>query len=163
MEVFFTPLSPEHRVPVMDIFNDYVENSFAAFPETRLPYEFFNTLLHLSQGYPSAAASDATGQIIGFGMLRPYSPFPVFSKTAELTCFLKNGFTRQGIGKTLLDHLLTKGAEKGIAHALAAISSLNQASINFHLKNGFTECGRFKSVGCKKGLSFDVVYCQRML
>jgi len=46
---------------------------------------------------------------------------------------------------------------------LASVSSLNQGSVNFHLKNGFTECGRFRDVGRKKGETFDVVYFQRML
>jgi phosphinothricin acetyltransferase len=127
-----------------------------------MPYEFFDVLLNMCQGYPTVVARDQENQIIGFGMLRPYSPFPTFSQTAEITYFLKHGFTRQGIGRKILEHLTSKGREKGISSVLASISSLNEESINFHLKNGFSECGRFRDVGRKRGKTFDVVYFQRM-
>jgi L-amino acid N-acyltransferase YncA len=96
-------------------------------------------------------------------MLRPFNPIPTFSRTAEITYFLKPGFTGQGVGKAILDFLTSKGREKGLTSILASISSLNEGSIRFHLKNGFSECGRLKSIGLKNGTVFDVVYCQRML
>jgi phosphinothricin acetyltransferase len=46
---------------------------------------------------------------------------------------------------------------------LANVSSRNEASLNFHLKNGFVECGRFKDVGTKFGEYFDVVWLQKFL
>ena len=120
-------------------------------------------LLNMCQGYPTAVARDQMNQIIGFGMLRPYSPFLTFSQTAEITYFLKPGFTGKGIGRTILEYLIAKWREKGISSVLASVSSLNKGSINFHLKNGFSECGRFRDIGRKRGKTFDVVYFQRML
>jgi len=35
--------------------------------------------------------------------------------------------------------------------------------IEFHLKNGFRECGRFMKVGRKFGEDFDVVWMQKQL
>ena len=43
---------------------------------------------------------------------------------------------------------------------LAHISSANQASIRFHSRHGFTECGRFREVGEKHGTVFDMVWMQ---
>jgi phosphinothricin acetyltransferase len=145
---------------IIDIFNYYVENSFSAYPEQK---PGFDVLLNMCQGYPTVVARDQENQIIGFGMLRPYSPFPTFSQTAEITYFLKPGFTGKGIGRTILEYLISKGREKGISSVLASISSLNEGSINFHVKNGFSECGRFRDIGRKRGKTFDVVYFQRML
>ncbi|MGD0951544.1 MAG: hypothetical protein ABR985_03985 [Methanotrichaceae archaeon] len=51
----------------------------------------------------------------------------------------------------------------GIVTVLASISSLNQASLAFHKKNGFVECGRFVGIGRKMGKGFDVVWMQRMV
>lgn len=96
-------------------------------------------------------------------MLRPYNPIPAFSKTAEITYFIKPDFTGHGLGKTLLYYLIDEGRKKGLTTILASISSLNKGSIKFHLKNGFVECGRFKSIGQKQGKTFDIVYCQMML
>jgi L-amino acid N-acyltransferase YncA len=67
-------------------------------------------------------------------MLRAYSPFPTFSKTAEITYFIKPGYTGKGIGKKILDSLLAKARETGITSIIASISSLNEGSINFHKK-----------------------------
>jgi L-amino acid N-acyltransferase YncA len=157
------PMISEDRREIIDIFNYYVENSFSAYPEERVPYEFLDVILKSSYGYPKAVAKDGENIILGFGLLRPYSPFPAFSGTAEISYFLRPEFTGKGIGKALLDHLVGKGREMGITSILASVSSLNEVSIKFHLKNGFLECGRFKNIGRKKGRVFDVVYLQRML
>lgn len=163
MNINLSPMTSDDREQVIDIFNYYVENSYAAYPEQKVPDEFFDVLLNMCQGYPTAVARNQENRIIGFGMLRPYSPFPTFSQTAEVTYFLKPGFTGKGIGRAILEDLIAKGREKGISSVLASISSLNEGSINFHLKNGFSECGRFRAIGRKKGKTFDVVYFQRML
>ena len=163
MRIDLAPITAADREPVMDIFNHYIENGFAAYPEQRLPYEFFDTLLSMCQGYPSAVARDEAGCIVGFGMLRPYSPIPTFAQTAEIAYFLMPEATGKGIGKSILEHLVLEGKEKGLTSILASISSLNEGSVRFHLGNGFSEFGRFKGVGRKKGRTFDVVYCQRML
>jgi phosphinothricin acetyltransferase len=163
MKTTLSPLTPEDRTAVMDIFNYYVENSFAAYPEHKLPYEFYDTFLNMCKGYPSAAVRDESSEVIGFGMLRPYSPMPAFSMTAEISYFIKPGFTGKGIGKALLDHLIEEGRKKGLTGILAGISSLNGGSIRFHLSNGFVECGRLRDIGMKRGKTFDVVYCQKTL
>jgi phosphinothricin acetyltransferase len=48
----------------------------------------------------------------------------------------------------------------GVDTFLAHISSLNEGSIRFHLRHGFTECGRFRCVGRKRGHDFDMVWMQ---
>ena len=63
----------------------------------------------------------------------------------------------------MLSLLETEGMKKGITNILANISSLNPRSIDFHKKNGFIECGRFKNVGRKKGHLFDTVWMQKAL
>ena len=43
----------------------------------------------------------------------------------------------------MLSYLETAGKTQQISTILASISSLNERSIRFHEKHGFTECGRF--------------------
>jgi L-amino acid N-acyltransferase YncA len=163
MNVTIAPLTKDSQKEIIDIFNYYVDNSFAAYPERKLPYEFFDQFLKMSEGYPALTVKDEQGNILGFGMLRAYNPFSTFSQTAEITYFVKPGYTGIGIGKKILDCLLDKAREKGITSVIASISSLNEGSINFHKKNGFVECGRLKEVGKKRGKTFDVAYMQKML
>ncbi len=158
-----SPISNEDRKAIIDIFNYYVENSFAAYPETKFAYEAFDMFLQMSQGYPTATVKDTHGKVIGFGLLRSHNPMPAFSTTAEITYFIRPEHTGKGIGTKLLKYLEQEGTKKGLTNILANISSLNPGSINFHKQNGFVECGRFKSVGRKRGRTFDTVWMQKRL
>lgn len=163
MPITLEPMTAADRVPVVDIFNFYIENSFAAYLDRKVPYNFFDNLLKAGESHSAIVAKNGTGKVVGFGMLRAYHPFPVFSKAAEISYFIKPEWTGKGVGGLMLTHLIRKGEEKSITSLLASISSLNTPSIRFHGKNGFRECGRFKKIGEKKGRLFDVVYMQKML
>ncbi len=157
------PIEAADRTAVIDLFNYYVENSFAAYPEQRVPYEFFGILLAACRDYPSVVVEDAGGRFLGFGMLRPHNPMPAFAHTAEATYFIDPGATGRGLGSRMLAHLEREGKKQGIACILAGISSKNEGSIRFHQKNGFIECGRFRNIGRKREMPFDVVWMQKEL
>ena len=157
-----TSLSEQDRIPVIDIFNHYVENGFAAFPEKKLDYAFFDNFLALSARYPSAVLKQ-DGAVIGFGMLRPYNPMPVFSRAAEITYFLDPSHTGKGAGTMLLDRLCREGKNAGIDTIIAEISSKNGPSLLFHAKHGFTDAGRIARAGRKHGEDFDVVLMQKFI
>ena len=148
---------------IMDIFNYYVESSFAAYPENKVPYEFFSLFLHMAESYPFLVAKDSCGNVLGFGMLHSHNPMPSFSKTAEITYFIAPDHTGKGIGKAMLERILSSAKEMNISSILASISSLNSRSLSFHKKQGFIECGRFLKIGQKWGQDFDVVWMQRMI
>jgi phosphinothricin acetyltransferase len=163
MEYGFDPISVDDEKAIIDIFNYYVENSFAAYPETRVPYTFFDILMQMSEGYPRVAARDEHGRVVGFGMLRVHNPMPTFSQVAEVTCFVRPEHTGRGLGTAILQYLVKEAKKQNITSILANISSRNPISIKFHEKNGFKLCGRFRNVGRKNGQMFDVVWMQRML
>ncbi len=52
-EVEFEDISIEHANELMEIFNYYAVNTFAAYPEKSLPNEFLNKIIELSKGYPA--------------------------------------------------------------------------------------------------------------
>jgi L-amino acid N-acyltransferase YncA len=163
MEYDLFPLSSSDREEVIDIFNYYIENGFAAYPERRVPYEFFDLLLQSTVGYPTSIAKNHKKTILGFGMLRPYSPMPTMAGTTEVTYFVRPGCTGKGIGSAMLEYLLREAREKGLHCILASISSFNEGSIRFHSHHGFSECGRFREVGKKHGSLFDIVWMQKLL
>ena len=51
-DISFRPLEESDRVPVVNLFNYYIENSFAAYPEEKVPYEFFSLFLEITRHYP---------------------------------------------------------------------------------------------------------------
>ena len=47
----------------------------------------------MSDGYPTIAVKNESGEILGFGMLRAHNFIPTFSHTAEITYFKKPEYT----------------------------------------------------------------------
>lgn len=165
MNYEFKKISEEYRKAVIDIFNYFIENGYAAYPEEKMPYEFFDMILKNTRGYPAIVIVDTHSQnkIIGFAFMRPYHPMKVFQRTAEVTYFLLPEFTRQGIGKKIMEFFVQEAKKINIDTLLAHISSFNQQSIAFHEKMGFSQCGCFRRIGRKFGNDFDVVWMQKML
>lgn len=161
----FERLSEADRKPVIDIFNYYyyIENSIAAYPENKVDYALYDMLLNMARGYPAVALKAEDGEIIGFGFLHPYNPFPTFKQASEITYFIKPEHTGKGIGSEMLEYFIQEARKMKIDSILASISSLNERSIKFHAKHGFVECGRFCRIGRKFSRDFDVVWMQRVI
>jgi L-amino acid N-acyltransferase YncA len=150
---------------MLEIFNYYIENSFAAYLDTPVGPEFF----HTSHGESNKTehspfyVMEENNRIIGIGTLRPYFPSRSFQHTGVVSYFILPEYTGKGLGTMLLDALCQDAKKKNMRSLLANVSSKNQASLNFHLKHGFVECGRFKDVGTKFGEYFDIVWLQKFL
>jgi phosphinothricin acetyltransferase len=158
MEVVeFENLKAEYAHEVMDIFNYYIENSFSAYPEKRLPNEFFGKFIEMTKGYP-AYTMKLKGKVIGFCFIRAYNPFPAFNRTAEISYFIHKDFSGKGLGKKSLQRLEEDARKMGISTLLASITSENIQSLEFHKRNGFIEYGRFPDIGKKFDKTFDIIW-----
>jgi len=124
---------------------------------------FFDRLRRLATGYPFYVIESPREGTVGFGLMRPYNTYGTFKRTAELTYFILPEHTRKGLGLKLLRTLANEGKALGIDNLLAHMSSLNKASIDFHRKQGFHECGRFRNIGRKFGKNFDVLWMQLII
>ena len=151
------------RKAVMDVFNYFVENSFAAYPDKKADYSVFDFLRAMSREDLFYAIEDPTGLVIGFGMLRHHQRAEAFNRSAEVTYFILPEHQGKGLGKRMLDTLAADARILGVDTILANISSRNEQSLKFHRKQGFAECGRFLNIGSKFGQDFDVVWMQKFL
>jgi len=146
------------RDAVMRIFNHYAATSFAAYPEGQLPPQFF---VPLREGALSGIVLESDGGVAGFGLLKPFLPFPAFRKTGMLTYFLAPESTGMGLGNRLLEQLILDAKKQGMTMLVANMSSKNQASIRFHKRHGFSVAGNLAGVGEKFGEPFGVLWMQR--
>ena len=163
MDYTIRPVSSSDQASVLSIFNHYIENSYAAYLEDRVDISFLAQLTQSTSGYHFYVIETPEKQVVGFGLLHRYHFAKTFNRTAELSYFIAPFHTQKGLGTRLLNLLIEKAAEKGIDNLLASISSLNQPSLDFHKKNGFVECGRFRNAGQKFGRDFDMVWMQKLL
>jgi phosphinothricin acetyltransferase len=159
MSVNYRPLRESDALAVAAIFNHYVENGFAAYPEQPMPPASFGKLLAEIGGMPAiVACGEQNGEVMGFAFLRPYNRFSTFSHTAEISCFISPEHLREGLGKELYVRILAQACEKGVKRVLASVCSANQGSLAFHEAMGFLVCGRFEGVMEKKGQVLDVMW-----
>lgn len=157
------PLSENHAQQVQEIFNFYVENSFAAFPSQKLPVQFLTKLLENCRNMPALGAFSGSEILAGFGFMRPYHQFSSFNRSAEVSYFISESFTGRGIGSSMLSHFEKYSRNNQIDNLIATISSRNEKSINFHQKNGFNICGVIRNAGRKFSTDFDLTIMQKIL
>jgi L-amino acid N-acyltransferase YncA len=155
--------SDKDKNAVIDIFNYYVENSYAAFLEKKVPPDFFNALREIVYGNSFYVIESEASTVIGFGLLKKYHSSKIFRGVAETAYFIKYGFAHKGLGSLILDKLISDARKKRIKTLLASISSLNKESILFHKKHNFFVCGRFRNIGSKNGKTFDVIWMQKFI
>jgi L-amino acid N-acyltransferase YncA len=148
------------RDAIISIFNYYVKEGFSTYPDTPVPPGFFNMLI---EGSHTCFIIEKNGKEVGFSILRPLLPFPAFAKTATISTFIEHSSRNQGFGKKLLEHVENEAKSREMVLLLANISSKNQESLNFHVKYGFLECGRFHKAGIKFNTPFDLVWMEKEL
>jgi phosphinothricin acetyltransferase len=145
---------------LLAVFNSFVRDSHAAYPESELNREPFEKIMAKAKIIVTLRDDEA---VIGFGFISSYKPLANFDHTGVLTYFILTDHTGMGLGTRLLHELIRRGLEAGITNYLAHISSRNEQSLNFHRKHGFKEVGRFKQVARKFGELIDVVWVQKQL
>lgn len=152
------PVADPDRDAVIGIFNHYVTTSFAAYPDKPVPPAF---LAVLREGAYAFDVIEVGGEIVGFGILKPFLPFATFARTATVTTFIDPAHRHQGYGTLLMETMIGEAKQRGIIMLLANISSKNTESLVFHKKYGFFECGRMYEVGIKFNELFDIVWMQK--
>jgi len=154
------PVRDSDREAVIRIFNYYAASGYAAYPDQPVTEHFF---AYLREGAFSFCVLEGDGGVVGFGLIKPFLPFPVFSKTAALTYFILPEYTHRGLGSRLLGRLTRDARAAGIGMLVASMASRNEASAKFHAKHGFAEEGRLRDVGTKFGRPFDLVWMQKAI
>jgi phosphinothricin acetyltransferase len=104
------------------------------------------------------------GAILGYAYLAPFRTRAAYSRTAEDTIYLKQGFQGRGMGRALLAALLEETRRRASLHAIiACVTVPNAASRALHEGAGFTPVGVFPQVGRKQGRWFDVGWWELVL
>jgi phosphinothricin acetyltransferase len=104
------------------------------------------------------------GRIAGYAYAGPYRARPGYRYTVENSVYIAPWGRRRGIGRVLLDRVITAASERGMRQMVAIIGdSAHVASIALHERAGFRLVGVLENVGCKFGRWLDTVIMQRAL
>lgn len=151
---------------VREIYNYYVTNSVVTFDEKKWTHkqwaEKFDHLRKLD--LPFLVAVSPAGHVLGYALVSPWSGKSSYRYTVENSIYLGQAAAGKGLGRALLEALITACEEKGIREIVAVISDRGaEASVSLHEKFGFVEVGRMGRVGFKFGRWLGTIYLQKHL
>jgi len=150
---------------VAGIYRHYVVNSVATFEENPPSADDWRAKLAdlTGRGLPFLVA-EVDGEVVGFAYASPWRPKPAYRHTVEDTVYLAPGWTGRGLGRALLEPLLSRCRAAGTRQVIAVIAdSGDGASPALHRRLGFTDAGRLAAVGHKHGRWVDTVLMQRAI
>ncbi|MEU1972423.1 N-acetyltransferase family protein [Microbacterium sp. NPDC019599] len=151
---------------IREIYNHYVTNSVVTFDEKKWSIQQWREkLAHLRKlNMPFLVAESPTGQILGYALVQPMSTKSAYRYSVENSIYLGQAAAGKGLGRALLEALITACEQAGIREMVAVISDKGaEASVALHEKLGFVEVGRMGRVGFKFGRWLGTIYLQKHL
>jgi L-amino acid N-acyltransferase YncA len=143
----------------------YVTSSVATFEEEPpdVP-QWHQRLRDLAELKLPFLVAEAGGTVAGYAYASPWRPKSAYRHTVEDSVYLAPGQRGRGLGRLLLESLLTGCADAGVRQVIAVIAdSGDPASVALHRACGFADAGRLSQVGYKHGRWIDTVLLQREL
>jgi L-amino acid N-acyltransferase len=155
----------QHAEAILAIFNDAIVNSTALYdykPRTiEMMAAWFETK---SKGkYPVIGIENDSGELMGFGSYGTFRAFPAYKYSVEHSVYVDARFRGQGVGKRLLQEVITAAQMQGYHILVGAIDSANAVSIALHKSLGFSHCGTIQQAGFKFGRWLDLAFYQLIL
>ena len=147
---------------ITEIYNEAVVNTTATFDTEPQTVEARKEwLAKHNENYPVVVA-EFQKKIVGWASLSPWSPKPAYSKTAEISIYVRDEFRNRGFGKKMMDKLMEDGEAAGLHTIIARIADGNEVSIKIHEAYGFRHIGTMKEAGEKFGKVLDVHLLQKI-
>ncbi|PVG02540.1 acyl-CoA N-acyltransferase [Serendipita vermifera] len=114
-----------------------------------------------ASGYPAIGLFEVkTNQLAGFASSGPFRYGDGYNKTTECSIGFRESFTGRGLGHILLQHLILCLRKSGYTMIIAGISSTNQGSVRFFMREGFIKTAFMPGVGTKHGKILDLELLQ---
>lgn len=149
---------------ILEIINEAILYSTAIYDYNCRSFEKQKAILDekISKNFPVIIA-EINGRVVGFGMYSEFRFRDAYQFTVEHSVYVHVDFQGQGIGKLLLQELISLAQKQKLHTLIGVIDSENKASIQFHEKFGFNTVGIIKESGFKFNRWLDSVIMQLIL
>lgn len=157
MSILLQPLLANHWPEVSRIYREGINTGIATFETSSPSWESWDRS-HLPHSRWIAILND---QIVGWAALSPVSDRCVYGGVGEVSVYVDQNSKGKGIGRQLLEKVLTSSEKNGIWTVTAAMFPENIASIILHEKCGFRKIGYREKIGKLDGMWRDTVLFER--
>lgn len=154
----FGALTAEHWPAVRAIYEQGIATGKATF-ETQAPSWAAWDAGHLP--HSRLVASQPNGTVLGWAALSPVSGRCVYAGVAEVSVYVDQAARGQGVGRQLLDALVTSSEQHGIWILQAGIFDDNHTSLSIHAEAGFRTVGYRERIGQLRGQWRNTVLLER--
>ena len=116
-----------------------------------------------AEAFPVVGAIDEDGELLGFASYGRFRAWPAYKYTVEHSVYVDKVHRGKGIGRALMQRLITMAKEHEYHVMIGGIDASNKESIAFHTGLGFTHAGTIAQVGFKFGRWLDLAFYQLIL
>lgn len=149
--VHFRRATEDDVVSILAIYAPYVTDSAITF-EYDVPSEeeFRQRIRTISAEYPYFVC-ESDGQIIGYAYAHRHMERAAYQWNAEISIYIRQGFTGKGFGKTMCQTLIDLLRLQGIRNVFSCVTIPNERSAHLHHSMEFSTEGIFQNAGYKCG------------
>jgi L-amino acid N-acyltransferase len=155
----------QHAPAILDIFNEAIANSTALYDYHPRSLETMQRWFESKAAgqYPVIGAVDGSGQLLGFASYGTFRAFPAYKYTIEHSVYVHVDQRGRGIGRALMQQLISHARQRQYHVLVGGIDVSNQASIALHEALGFVHAGTIRQAGFKFGRWLDLGFYQLVL
>ena len=165
------PTCEKDAAALARIYAYYVEKTAITFeytaPDTT---EMERRRQEISQRYPYLVA-ESDGKVVGYAYAHAFYGREAYAWSVESSIYVDVNIRKHGIGRKLYEALEKALKSMGILNINACIAVprdnqdpyVNNGSMNFHQRLGYTLVGRFHNSGYKFDRWYDVVWMEKMI
>lgn len=155
---------------LIDIYRYYVENTAISF-ETVTPSAdgFRMRMKDIMSRYPYLVI-ERDGRIEGYSYAHAFVGREAYSRSCEMTIYLRSGSQRSGMGRMLYEAMEQELKKMGILNLYACIAQpdeedeyLTNNSIDFHEHMGYKIVGTFRNCGRKFDRWYTMVWMEKII
>ena len=142
--VHVVPMTADHADAVLAVFAEGIATGHATFQSEPPTWADFDA------GHRAdlrIAAVDGAGAVLGWAAVSPVSGRCVYAGVVELSLYVAAAARGRGVGRLLLDALLTSAAAAGVWTVQSGVFPENAASLALHEAAGFRVVGRRERLG----------------
>jgi phosphinothricin acetyltransferase len=162
MDIRVVPMSPQHGDAVLAIFAEGINTGHATFEHIAPTWDEFDATKLPHHRFVALDDHD----VLGWVAVSPTSSRQVYRGVVENALYVTEGARGRGVGRALLDHMLTSTDTGDIWTIVAGIFPENTTSVALHESLGFRRLGVRERIGLMSygpmaGLWRDVVWMER--
>jgi phosphinothricin acetyltransferase len=157
------PASLDDAAAICRIYNQGIHDRIATLEtEERNSEERAQWLAARDARHPVLVA-ESDAEVVGWASLNVFNARRAYEHVADISLYVEREWRGRGMGRRLLETLITRAAELGYHKLVLAAFPFNQAGMRAYERAGFREVGIYKEQGRLDGRWVDTVVMEKIL